>query len=124
MVASWLRLSTSRQAQIQAVCAQDDSMAMGARKAFEECNDWKEQLATMPFLGCDGLPKTGQEWLRRNLLTATIFIPPNADRAIEMMVKSIQTGELPSETTFTAAKSLPALEVLAQGSARARSATR
>ena len=37
-VGSWLRLSTSRQAQIEAVCAQDDSMAMGARKAFEECS--------------------------------------------------------------------------------------
>jgi ribose transport system substrate-binding protein len=122
MVASWLRLSTSRQAQIQAVCAQDDSMAMGARKAFEECEEWRDQIGKMPFLGCDGLPKTGQEWLRRNLLTATIFIPPNADRAIEMMVKSIQTGELPSESTFTAAKSLPALEVLAQASSRARSA--
>src|SRR5882724_6932813 len=36
-VSSWLRLSTSRDNQIAAVCAQDDSMAMGARKAFEEC---------------------------------------------------------------------------------------
>ena len=88
-VSSWLRLSTSRQAQIEAVCAQDDSMAMGARKAFEECDDLREQLLKMPFLGCDGLPKTGQEWVRNKQLAATIFIPPNADLAIEMMVKSI-----------------------------------
>ena len=124
-VSSWLRLSTSREAQIEAVCAQDDSMAMGARKALEECREMREQLQKMPFLGCDGLPKTGQEWVRRGLLTATIFIPPNADQAIEMMVKSIATGTLPPERTFTTAKSFPALEVLAQqSSARARAASR
>jgi len=122
-VSSWLRLPTSRQAQIEAVCAQDDSMAKGARKAYEECPDLREQLQKMPFLGCDGLPKTGQEWVRRKLLTATIFIPPNADLAIEMMVKSIATGALPPERTFTTAKSFPAVEVLAQQSERARAAS-
>ncbi len=116
-VSSWLRLPTSRQALIEAVCAQDDSMARGARKAFEECSDLREQLQKMPFLGCDGLPKTGQEWVRRKLLTATIFIPPNADLAIEMMVRSIANGELPPERTFTVAKSVPAIDLLAQQSA-------
>jgi hypothetical protein len=91
-------------------------MARGARKAFEECSDLRQQLQKMPFLGCDGLPKTGQEWVRRKLLTATIFIPPNADLAIEMMVKSIATGALPPERTFTIAKSFPTIEALAQQS--------
>ncbi len=122
-VSSWLCLSTSRQTQIQAVCAQDDSMAMGARKAIEECRELRGQAQKMPFLGCDGLPKTGQEWVRSNLLTATIFIPPNADLAIEMMVKSIATGVLPPERTFTTAKSFPTIEVLAQAT-RARAAAR
>src|SRR6266403_782187 len=124
-VSSFLRLSTSRQVQIEALCAQDDSMAMGARKAFEECRELREQWQKMPFLGCDGLPKTGQEWVRGNLLTATIFIPPNADQAIEMMVKSISSGGLPPERTFTTAKSFPTVEVLKQqSSARARAASR
>jgi ribose transport system substrate-binding protein len=122
-VISFLRLSTSRQARIEAVCAQDDSMAMGARKAFEECHELSEQLQKMPFLGCDGLPKTGQEWVRRKSLAATIFIPPNADLAIEMMVKSIASGALPAERTFTTARSIPALEVLKQQSS-ARAASR
>ncbi len=122
-VSSFLCLSTSRQAHIEAVCAQDDSMAMGARKAFEECSELRKQWQKMAFLGCDGLPKTGQEWVRSNLLTATIFIPPNADQAIEMMVKSIASGVLPPERTFTIAKSFPAVEVLTQ-SARARAASR
>jgi len=124
-VSSWLHLTTSRQAKIEAVCAQDDSMAMGARKAFEECSDLRDQLQRMPFLGCDGLPKTGQEWVRSNLLAATIYIPPNADQAIEMMDKSIATGALPPERTFTAAKPFPSMENLARKSSeRARAASR
>lgn len=124
-VSSWLRLPTSRQAHITAVCAQDDSMAVGARKAFEECSELDDQWKKMPFLGCDGLPRTGQEWVRRKLLAATIFIPPNADLAIEMMVKSIASGVLPPQRTFTSAKSFPALEVLKQSSAaRASAASR
>jgi ribose transport system substrate-binding protein len=113
-VASWLQLSTSRQSRIEAVCAQDDSMAIGARRAFDELPEMRDQLQRMPFLGCDGLPKTGQDWVRRDLLTATIFIPPNADLAMELMVKSITTGTLPPETTFTTARSFPAVELLAK----------
>ncbi|MGB9202641.1 MAG: substrate-binding domain-containing protein [Terriglobales bacterium] len=121
IVSSFLCLSTSRQAHIEAVCAQDDSMAMGARRAFEECSELRKEWHKMAFLGCDGLPKTGQEWVRSKLLTATILIPPNADQAIEMMAKAIARGTLPPERTFTIAKSFPSLEVLAQ-SKRARAA--
>src|SRR5437879_6905955 len=35
-VRSWLKLSTSQKATIDLIAAQDDSMAIGARKAFEE----------------------------------------------------------------------------------------
>jgi ribose transport system substrate-binding protein len=108
---------------IEVVCAQDDSMAMGARKAFEECSELKGQWQKIPFLGCDGLPKTGQEWVRRNQLAATIVIPPNADLAIEMMAKSITAGTLPPECKFTTAKSFPALEVLQKKSKRASAAS-
>jgi ribose transport system substrate-binding protein len=122
-VCSWLRLSTSHQVQIQAVCAQDDSMAMGARKAFEECRGDQEGWKKIPFLGCDGMPKTGQEWVRRSLLAATIHIPTNADLAVEMMARSINNGTMPLERTFTIAKPFPSYEVLSQaGRVRSRSA--
>ena len=35
-VRSWLKLTTSQKANIDLIAAQDDSMAMGARKAFQE----------------------------------------------------------------------------------------
>ena len=64
-VRSWLKLTTSRKAAIDLIAAQDDSMAVGARKAFEELPDdaEKERWLSLPFLGCDGLPKTGQAWV-------------------------------------------------------------
>jgi len=52
--------------------------------------------------------------VRRNLLTATIAIPANAGLAIETMVKSINTGLLPLERTFTVARPFPSYEVLVQ----------
>jgi ribose transport system substrate-binding protein len=123
-VSSWLRLSTSRDNQIAAVCAQDDSMAIGARKAFEECfGTQRAQWEKIPFLGCDGLPKTGQEWVRRGLLTATIYIPANADQAIELMMKSIESGIQPPDQTFTPSKSIPEIDVLLKQALRARAAT-
>lgn len=113
-VSSWLMLSTSQKAKIDLVGAQDDSMAMGARKAFHELagESEREKWLSLPFLGCDGLPKTGQAWVRKGLLAATIYIPPNTDQAMVMMVQAIQTGTQPRERALTIATSYPALETL------------
>src|ERR1700690_3988826 len=83
-VSSWLRLSTSQQTSLNLIAAQDDSMALGARKAFqEELNlEVRERWLKLPYIGCDGLPNSGQTWVRRGLLTATIFVPPRAGTAL------------------------------------------
>src|ERR1700704_1361848 len=98
-VRSWLKLGTSQRAPIDLIAAQDDSMAMGARKAFEELTNEleKERWLDLPFTGCDGLPQTGQAWVRSGLLTATVFVPPNAGQAIEMFVQAIQQTKRPPE---------------------------
>ena len=89
-VNSWLRLSIAKDLGIGLVAAQDDSMALGARKAFEDqTGPNRERWLNLPFLGCDGMPETGQAWVRRGLLAATVVIPPNADLAIEMLVKAL-----------------------------------
>jgi ribose transport system substrate-binding protein len=113
-VRSWLKLSTSQKANIDIVAAQDDSMAIGARKAFQEVPKDTERDAWLglPFLGCDGLPNTGQSWVRSGLLTATIFIPPNTGQAIEMLVSALQDGKMPAERVLTTATSIPSLEKL------------
>jgi ribose transport system substrate-binding protein len=113
-VRSWLKLTTSRKAAVDLIAAQDDSMAIGARKAFEELSDEaeKERWDKLPFLGCDGLPKTGQAWVRSGLLRATIFVPPNTGQAIEMFVDALQRGKQPPERALTVPVSVPSLTEL------------
>src|SRR6201987_5580279 len=113
-VSSWLRLSTSRELAIEAVIAQDDSLAMGARKGIQEITDLhqRDRWLSLPFTGCDGMPKTGQAWVRNGSLAATIVVPANAGLALEMVAKAFQSGAIPRERTFTEVKSYPKLEDL------------
>ena len=114
VVSSWLRLRTSQETHIDLVGAQDDSMAAGARKAFSEIEgSERERWLKIPFTGCDGLPKTGQAWVRNGLLAATIYIRPNADLALEMLTEAIRTGTQPPERKLIAPESVPSLEELA-----------
>jgi len=114
-VSSWLRLSTSHQTQIDVVAAQDDSMAIGARKAFEELPDGKarDHWLSLPYLGCDGLPNSGQSWVRQGLLKATVYLPANAGKAVDMLTHALRTGTMPLEQTLTVPVSIPAIESLA-----------
>jgi len=113
-VRSWLKLTTSKKAGVDLVAAQDDSMAIGARKAFQEIpgETERERLLAIPFIGIDGLPKTGQAWVRSGLLRATIFSPPNTGQAIDMLVDALQNGKPQPERAITQAVSMPALDAL------------
>jgi len=113
-VISWLRLRTSQESRISLVGAQDDSMAMGARKAFSEVAEGERaKWMKIPFTGCDGLPKTGQACVRAGTLAATIFIRANTDLAIEMLVNAMKKGAALPEHKFTEPESVPSLAELA-----------
>jgi ribose transport system substrate-binding protein len=113
-VRSWLKLTTSKKAIVDLVAAQDDSMAIGARKAFQEISNEieRERWLATPFIGIDGLPKTGQAWVRSGLLRATIFSPPNTGQAIDMLVDALQNGKPLPERAITQAVSIPELDAL------------
>src|SRR6516225_11706120 len=113
-VRSWLKLSTSQKARVDLVAAQDDSMAIGARKAFQEMlsETERERWLSLPFLGCDGLPKTGQAWVRTGVLTATIYIPPNTGQALGMLVDALQNRKSQPERALTEAVSIPPIQKL------------
>jgi len=118
-VSSWLRLSTSQESRISLVGAQDDSMAMGARKAFSEVSEGdREKWMKIPFTGCDGMPKTGQAWVRAGSLTATILIRPNTDLAIDMLVDAMKKNAALPEHKFTEPESIPSLADLASSVTR------
>jgi ribose transport system substrate-binding protein len=114
-VSSWLRLSTSHDTQIDLIAAQDDSMAMGARKALQEhtTGTARDKWLGLPFTGCDGMPTTGQAWVRSGLLAATVIIPANTDEAISTLAKYFVSGVSPRERFITTPRSFPSLEELA-----------
>jgi ribose transport system substrate-binding protein len=114
-VTAWLRLSTSQQAHIDVIAAQNDAMAAGAKKAFQQFSyegEGRDRWVSVPFMGCDGVPKTGQAWVRSGMLTATVIAPPLAGTAVEMLAHALESGLTPPETTLIPPRSFPALEAL------------
>ena len=119
-VKSWLSLGSSRQLQIRGVICQNDAMAMGARKAFVDLTEKdREQWLSIPFTGCDGVTKTGQDWVRRGLLKATIITAPAAGTALEILAKAVNAGSTPPDRTLISPRSFPAVEELRSKSQKA-----
>jgi DNA-binding LacI/PurR family transcriptional regulator len=114
-VASWLRLSTSHKEQVDAVQAQNDFLALGAKKAIQEQTSGEERKtkSRLPFLGVDGLPRTGQEWVRQHLLTATVVVPAITATALEIVVAAIREQSQPPERTLLPPRSFPEPDALA-----------
>jgi ABC-type sugar transport system substrate-binding protein len=110
-LATWLKLGGSSKAGIVAVAAQNDAMAIGARKAFEGISDEQERAKwlSLPFTGADGLPKTGQAWVRSGSLAATVVTPPMAGQAVQLMANALRTGANVAERTVTLLESYPPL---------------
>src|SRR5262249_32971233 len=73
------------------VAAQNDLMALAARKVFQSVSDLSERdrWMALPFIGVDGLPKTGQAWVRDGLMTATVIMPPCAGHALTLMMDGL-----------------------------------
>jgi ribose transport system substrate-binding protein len=119
-VASWLRLSTSHKEQIHAVQAQNDLLAIGARKAIEQLvtGSTGNNKSHIPFLGVDGLPRTGQAWVRQGILTATVVVPPTASHALNSLVAALQGREKHKESTLIAPESFPAADAIGSSAAR------
>ncbi|MBV9888922.1 MAG: substrate-binding domain-containing protein [Acidobacteria bacterium] len=113
-VESWLRLNTSQKVSISAVAGQNDAMAMGARKAFSalDSNTDRDRWLHVPYVGCDGVTKTGQSWVRTGLLAATVIIPTSAGRAISIMHQALLADTRPPERTFTMPESFPPVNQL------------
>jgi len=110
---SWLSLGSSRELQIRGVICQNDAMAMGARKAFVDLTEKdRERWLSIPFTGCDGVTKTGQDWVRRGLLKATIITAPAAGTALEILAKAVSVGSMPPDRTLIPPRSFPPIDEL------------
>jgi ABC-type sugar transport system substrate-binding protein len=108
-VRSWGKLMRARKFRIDLICGQNDAMAMGAKKAIHELGS---DSGEVPVTGCDGVPDTGQTWVRQGKMSATVVVPPSAGRAVGLMTRALQTGIAPPEHTFTKPEPFPSLESL------------
>jgi ABC-type sugar transport system substrate-binding protein len=108
-VTTWLKLGGSSKLGVVAVAAQNDAMAIGARKAFEGLSNLEERAKwlSLPFTGADGLPKTGQAWVRSGSLTATVITPPMTGQAVKLMANALRAGVSVAQRTVTQLESYP-----------------
>ncbi len=104
---------------IGVIGCQNDAMAMGARKAVEAQAPaaQRERWLAIPFTGVDGVPGSGQTWVRQGLLTATVVTPALAGTAIELLHRALAGGGALPERTVAAATSYPAIEELRERAA-------
>ena len=95
------------------VGSQNDDMAMGARKAVEAlpAGQQRDQWLSIPYTGVDGVPATGQAWVQKQLLAATIITPPLAGFAIELLAKALGGQSIP-ERTLVQPTSYPPIDQL------------
>ena len=103
-VASWLRLKTTEAFQPDVVASQNDSMAAGARRAIDA---HRKEWATLPFLGCDGLPDGGQRMVAERRLAATVVTPSSTGPALELVERWLRTKQMPPREVLLTPHSFP-----------------
>ena len=113
-VTSWLRVTVAQKERIDVVVGQNDLIAMGARKALKDSlmDGGLAGFGKVRFTGVDGLPKTGQAWVRSGMLVATVVVPPNTTPALKMLVQAMNNRVQPPELTLVAPFSFPELKDL------------
>ena len=115
-VCSWLRLSTSDKLPIEAVIAQNDAMALGARKALQEESSEaaREKVSSLAFLGCDGCPTPEKSTCATGRLTATVVVPPEYDsRHGDALQGACKKNRSPAELALISPVSFPPIAELA-----------
>ncbi len=103
----WLRVG-GKALRPALVCAQNDHMAVGARKAVRALRpEWEDVL----FTGCDGLPRGGQRLVREKVLAGTVIQPATTGASVELAARALQ-GEKVPPTTYLPPRIHPPIEEL------------
>jgi len=105
---SWFRLKTSEASRVDLIAAQNDSMAIGARRVI--ASD-RPAWHSAPVLGCDGLPDGGLREVREGRLTATVVQQPAAGVAVEIVLR-VASGENVPRHTVLSPQTFPPIEKL------------
>jgi ABC-type sugar transport system substrate-binding protein len=109
-LAEWLETSfRAGGSALQLVGAQNDAMAMGARKTLAAAAGAyaEPRLAHLPITGCGGSPTYGLRLVRTGELAATIVIPPASAPAIEWLAKMREEKKRPPRKVVLPATYFP-----------------
>jgi ABC-type sugar transport system substrate-binding protein len=79
-LSDWLRFGAKRAREVDLIVSHNDAMALGVRRALQrhESERGAEGLATIPIVGCDGLPDEGAKMVGSRELTATVVMPASS----------------------------------------------
>ena len=113
-VSRWLQLRTSHDRPVSVLAAQNDDMALGARRAFEQKigPHEKDRWLGLAYVGCDCCPAAGRDWVDSGLFTASVINPPTGGVALDIMIRAIQNKTQPQECTTLPARSYPEIDKL------------
>lgn len=104
-MSAWLRLKTNESFAPDIVVAQNDSMAIGARRAIMAMKgDWRQ----VAYLGCDGLPAQGVRLVDAHELAGTVVTPTTTGPALQMVSRWLASGAIPPLETLLPPKPYPA----------------
>jgi ribose transport system substrate-binding protein len=114
-VSEWMRGREGIDVTRFVAAAQNDAMAMGARKALEELAKQRDGLAgaTIRVCGCDGSPQFGRRLVTEGKLTSTVVMPPVSGRAVDEVASMLAAGPRPPAQVVLEPASFPDLQVLA-----------
>jgi ABC-type sugar transport system substrate-binding protein len=102
-VSNWLRLKSTEAFRPDLVVSQNDAMALGARAAIRAHRpDW----ASVPLIGCDGLPSGGRKLVEEGALWATVVKPTTTGQAVELVARALE-GDVASESVVLPPSSHP-----------------
>jgi ribose transport system substrate-binding protein len=112
-VTSWLRLSTVRAGDTHLIAAQNTDFILAARRAFEDntSGDERAKWLGLPYCGV-AVPSQVKQLVDSGTLTAAIVTPVTLDKALEILVRHLETRSQPQQQTFVKASSEPSLDEL------------
>jgi ABC-type sugar transport system substrate-binding protein len=86
-IASGTAIQDDATYRLQAVVAQDDVMALAARRALDRAAQelGRADLKDVAVLGGDGLPNQGRRWVDEGKLTATVSVTLPGKVAVELL---------------------------------------
>ena len=103
----WLGRPSSEDFAVDLIAAQNDAMAVGARKA---ATARRPAWMRLPFTGCDGLPDGGQRMVNRGELAATVIVQPTAGAAIDLVAARVRGTAAASPRVVLPPSAYPAMQ--------------